>query len=257
MSDRTLIITGMHRAHTSSFAESLSNAGLFLGDDLYAATRYNARGHFESKQIVAFHNNLLDKYRARSWFQLINKQELKKGLSYARFNPLAKQLISDHFKKDQFGWKDPRAAFFLTYWDNVLEEAKYIFVFRDPVYTVQSLIRRSLKHSKIKFRPLLATRYFNLWDATYKSILDFYNQNTHRCILIHAPDVFTSESSLDQLNEVVINKWKFELQDIEFSHFDSNLISIKEPSFYLNKIVRGRKETQRIYKKMIRLAGEV
>lgn len=254
MSEKALVVTGMHRAHTSSFAESLFNAGLFIGDDLYQATKYNARGHFESKQIVAFHNQLLDENKARSWFELINKKSLEERLDPTTFQASANQLIALHFDREEYGWKDPRAAFFLTYWDDVLAESYYIFVFRDPILTVQSLIRRNLKDSTLKFRPLLATRYFNLWDATYRSILAFYKKNEDRSLLIHAPKIFTSSSSLAHLNETVLGKWNFNLEEINFSHFDPNLISSKEPSVYLKSLLKARKGTSKIYNQLIQLS---
>ena len=43
---------------------------------------------------------------------------------------------------DLWGWKDPRTSLLLTFWDSLLDEARYLFVYRHPVDVLSSLVRR-------------------------------------------------------------------------------------------------------------------
>ena len=54
-----LIVAGFHRSGTSATAQLLHRAGLFLGDELLEATASNRYGHFEDREVVNIHHDLL------------------------------------------------------------------------------------------------------------------------------------------------------------------------------------------------------
>ena len=78
MNGQCLIITGMHRSHTSLLTQCLHLAGMYIGDNLLEANQYNSQGHFEHRDIVAFHENLIDEYQLRSKWYGIHQGALKK-----------------------------------------------------------------------------------------------------------------------------------------------------------------------------------
>lgn len=54
-----LIITGFHRSGTSTTAQLLHRAGLFFGYELLEALPSNPYGHFEDREVVNLHPQIL------------------------------------------------------------------------------------------------------------------------------------------------------------------------------------------------------
>jgi hypothetical protein len=54
-----IVIAGFHRSGTSSAAQLLHTAGLFVGDDLVGKMPYNPYGHYEDREVLAIHDQIL------------------------------------------------------------------------------------------------------------------------------------------------------------------------------------------------------
>jgi len=56
---RQLVISGMHRSGTSLVASAFRAAGIDVGSDLLGADEGNPRGHFEDRDFVRLHEEML------------------------------------------------------------------------------------------------------------------------------------------------------------------------------------------------------
>lgn len=248
---KALVVLGMHRSMTSLVSQGLYEAGLYLGPDLIGPEDSNPDGHFESRVIVDFHRNFIWENKLSSWWTFVKYHKARVLSTTDEFKNEAKALLDRHFSESDFGWKDPRSAFFLSGWHHVLPDPHYIIVLRHPVACVSSLLRRSMRHSQIKYRPFLATRYFNLWDHTNKSLLAHLKLNTERCLVIETPDDLKDLLKMSQTNLVIRERWGFDIDEINFSRlFKDEYVSKRTMPAYLNWLYRKRKSTAKIYKEL-------
>jgi hypothetical protein len=144
---KRLIIAGMHRCGTSFFASWMKDMGLSLGEKLIGATPSNTRGHFEDLAIVEFHEELLH-YNQTNLYESSDKKMIFNESHIAK----ARLLVSLRDEQnDQWGWKQPRATLFLELWNQLGVDFLYVFLIRDPMDVVNSLIRREAHKFLYKF----------------------------------------------------------------------------------------------------------
>lgn len=176
-----LIITGMHRSGTSLVTAWLQSAGLDIGKNLLEANYSNPKGFFENMDFLDFHRNILSSIglEPRGW---ITQEKIVVPDQYI---DQAKQLIKDNASETKaWGWKEPRTSLFLDFWSKLLPNSKFLFIYRAPWEVVDSLYRRGDKvFSK---SPELA---LEIWANYNQNILDFYSQNTEKCLLINLNSV--------------------------------------------------------------------
>ena len=243
---KALVIVGMHRSHTSLLARILHQAGLFLGADLIEGDAHNIYGHFESAAIVKFHESWILKEGLGSKWNLIDRRKARLVSQSSDFKKEALGLLKEGFDRDQYGWKDPRAPFFLEGWHAVLPDAKYLMVFRHPVQVVRSLVRRTKARSGKKIHPFLIHRYMNLWNETNKAILAFYTTHTKDCILLNSPEDLLNEST-HQILKSRLDDWGFELKNLDFEGLiDHSLLRRSKEPFAIKAIYQMRSETKQI-----------
>jgi len=155
LSERPLLILGMHRSGTSLLTSWLKACGLFVGDDLMPPGLGNPRGHFENRAFVALHRRQLGE--DRNWLPGPRPE----------FATEARRLLATQARRDQpWGWKDPRTCLFAEAWHTLLPEARAVLVFRDPEQVVSSLISRRLAEEQQRRNRLAAwwNRQFNRID---------------------------------------------------------------------------------------------
>lgn len=145
MDSNVLIIAGMHRSGTSLVGQWISHMGINLGDKLLKPDFSNEKGHYEDLDFLSFHKEIL-----------IYNNYNETGLNLKPDNSILR-LSNYHFEKGisiidfkkrlhmQWGWKEPRTCLFLDYYNRFLPNAKYLFIFRDCNYVIDSLIRRDKK----------------------------------------------------------------------------------------------------------------
>lgn len=131
---RVVIVTGMHRSGTSFLGSVLHESGIDLGEQLVPAGDGNLRGHFEDAELVAFHQRILD----RGW----QPDSRTRPTVTSDDQRDAQALIAARSHKTHWGWKDPRTALFLDLWDDLLPQARWIFMVRNPFSVIGSLHRR-------------------------------------------------------------------------------------------------------------------
>lgn len=133
-----LIIAGFHRSGTSLLTELLHEAGLFVGDDLLGAMPSNPYGHFEDREVLRIHEQIL-RDNGMNW------QADRSFVPYIhpdRWRTMQDFVDRRRTNHQLWGFKDPRVCFFLPAWKHLLPGMKSIIVYREPAESVASLRRR-------------------------------------------------------------------------------------------------------------------
>jgi len=133
-----VVIAGMHRSGTSLVASVLREAGAHMGDRLVGPDRGNPRGHFEDADFVEFHQ--------RALFARGQHVRVTPGFTFAPTTAErceAEALVAARADRPLWGWKDPRTALFLAFWDTLVPGAAYVLPYRHPLDVLLSLVRRA------------------------------------------------------------------------------------------------------------------
>ena len=175
-----LVITGMHRSGTSLTTSLLESAGVHIGDRLMDAGTGNTKGHFEDLDFVDLHRQALTAQgiNREGWTTVGN-------LTFeAEYLQQAKAAIAARNQRLVWGWKDPRTTLFLNCWQELIPQAKFIFVYRSPWDVVDSLFRRG--DSIFKTNPEIAIQ---TWVSYNQAIVNFCQQTNRPWILLRIEDV--------------------------------------------------------------------
>lgn len=196
---KVVIIVGMHRSGTSLTASLVQNAGLQIGERIVGPAQGNPRGHFEDRDFLDFHQSVMN----RLGMSFLAQQPVDRSALLPEEVNNAKRLLQSRAAKDLWGWKDPRTCLFLSLWEQLLPDAKYIIVYRHPLEVILSLIRRSTPVDLEAF----ASPFSGLtsWEVHNRCILDLIRRrrtNSHVC---HISRVFSDpekfiESTAQKLN---------------------------------------------------------
>jgi hypothetical protein len=173
---QVLIITGMGRSGTSLVSSLLQSAGVHVGDRLLPPFPDNPRGYFEDVDFYEFHEQIL---HARGQTYLYVDTDFVFEPTSAELER-AKQLVAERSARPIWGWKDPRTALFLEFWDRLLPHARYLFVYRHPIEVLLSLLRRG----EFDNHPYLAAG-LRAWQIFNGNITAFYERHGDRCLLAH------------------------------------------------------------------------
>lgn len=133
-----LIIAGFHRSGTSATAQLLHRAGLFLGDELLEALPSNPYGHFEDKEIVNLHQQILAD-NERTWMVDEPFVPVVSPRRWQRMQHIVGRRNTEH---PLWGFKDPRACLFLMLWKYLVPNAKILLVYRHFSSSTYSLGQR-------------------------------------------------------------------------------------------------------------------
>ncbi len=178
-----LIISGMHRSGTSLVASVLREAGLDIGRHDLGPGLGQPRGHFEDPDFFQLHESML----ADSGRSCFTAEEATTGAIASVFEERARALVSARAGWLFWGWKDPRTCLFLEFWDRLLPQARYLFLYRHPVDVALSLWRRNID-LELRRDPGLA---FRAWGLYNRRLLAFRDRHPERCFLAHAPALAT------------------------------------------------------------------
>jgi GT2 family glycosyltransferase len=192
-----IVVTGMHRSGTSLVASLLAALGVAMGDQLLAADAANPRGYFEDVDFLELDRRLVRDCTPEGeaghpdwgWTESerFDRRRLESGQSAAR------ALIAARAGSGRWGWKDPRAALLLDFWDEALGgDARYLLVYRYPWEVADSMQR--LGAEVFLKRPDYAYR---IWSFYNRHLLDFQRRHRARSLLVSA------DALLDRLGELV------------------------------------------------------
>lgn len=172
-----LAIAGFHRSGTSMATELLVRGGLFVGEDLIGANSSNPYGHFEDREIVRLHDDLL----ADMGLDWQVTGTVGPVVSASGWQRMARIADVNRARHRRWGFKDPRNCFFLGPWKHIVPDMKVLVVYRDPRECADSLARRhadqwvrrsgpSEVHLQFWRRPDLALR---MWVAHNRVLVDW------------------------------------------------------------------------------------
>jgi hypothetical protein len=146
---KAICVLGMHRSGTSTISRAMNLLGAYLGEekDLYGPAPDNPEGYWERKELVDFHDRLLEKLKRR-WDTMV---PLPDGwFLEEEFRPDRDELtgiIRNAFSQHElWGWKDPRTCILLPLWKHILGEMgialSVVFIVRHPIDVANSLMKR-------------------------------------------------------------------------------------------------------------------
>ncbi len=187
MTNQVLVITGMHRSGTSLTTSLLKSAGLDVGQRLLMENDSNPRGHYEDLDFVDFHEDVLDAQGLHTAGWVLDRSIPISEILL----PQAINLVEKNNSKPLWGWKDPRTVLFLDFWQKLIPEAKFVFVYRQPWEVMDSLFRRG--NPTFVKNPNLA---LEVWQHYNQLILEFCQTFPERSILLSLDSVIQDPVNL-------------------------------------------------------------
>lgn len=148
MSKNVFVVIGMARSGTSAIARGLQAIGIELGDKLTPGSKkWNPKGFFEDSDIVYKINRGLLHKLDHEWtgISLLSKENFDyEGVH--EFKNLAISLLKERMKNtDYWGFKDPRTAKLLPFWQMVFAQLnlneRYVIALRNPLSSAYSYQR--------------------------------------------------------------------------------------------------------------------
>lgn len=222
MESKILVVTGMHRSGTSLVSQYLQECGINMGRRLInlkaesVASAYN--GHHEDSDFVEFHERVLRNRRVSIFVS--NESRFPIKLREVERNEVLR-LLEARKNFNQWGWKDPRTSLFLEFWQEMIPNAKYIFLFRDPLEVVDSLIRRNTDKAVSK-SPVTALRAWKLYN---KKIARFWKVNKGLVLVRSINEVISDPITL---YAPLAEQMNFVLASVEFGSIYSSGALINE-----------------------------
>ncbi len=180
---RVLIVTGMHRSGTSLTASCFANGGVSMGEQLLPADSANRRGYYEDNSFLELQRQMLKSAlppAAPGWpdWGWAEGEALNREAFEAYYTEAAELAAERSSKHRVWGWKDPRTSLLLEFWERIVPEANFVFVFREP-WDVQDSIQR-LKAPVFEKNPRYALK---IWRDYNLALLKFVKERRDRCVL--------------------------------------------------------------------------
>jgi hypothetical protein len=175
-------VIGMHRSGTSVVSRILNLLGAHLGpfDDLMPPGSDNPTGFWESRSVVALHDDLLGQLGGRWDNPAFRDDGWERDPALEPFRKRAREVVATHFADAAVSvWKDPRGSLLLPFWRTVCDVAGSVLVVRRPSDVAASLHRRD--GISPEQTALLWLRYVSsAWRSDRKHLLVSYEGMTER-----------------------------------------------------------------------------
>ncbi len=182
-----LIIAGMHRSGTSATARLLEQSGLDVGGRLLYPSLDNTLGYYEDVEFYDLNLALVaagvgdDPRYSPDW-------AFADRIVPSRLEPLrprAVELLAGRGARGRaWGFKDPRTTVLLDFYDDIVPEARYLFVYRAPWEVLASLMntQQRLLHGR-------ADVAVHAWMVYNAQLLEFRERHPERTVLVHVDAV--------------------------------------------------------------------
>lgn len=179
-----LVVAGMHRSGTSLVASLAAAAGVDMGERLLRADPANPLGYFEDVSFLSLHQRMLadatpmDDGGHRDWGW--TESERLDRQRFSLYREEAQTLVEVHRSTGRrWGWKDPRTTLALDFWDGLVEDARFLFVYRYPWDVADSMQR--LGAEVFLRNPEYAYR---IWVFYNRHLLGFLRRHRERSLLV-------------------------------------------------------------------------
>jgi hypothetical protein len=182
---RNCIILGSGRSGTSLAAAMAQRAGYFLGERLQPPNRGNPLGRFESFEVNAINEALLARVlprRPKGWFgDLLMRDVPLPSQRWLAAVPVDKEIRSTPAlmarmvrltAQHPYCFKDPRFSYTLPAWRLVLDQARFVCIFRHPAATAQSILRERQDEPALHSLSLDFGQALRIWTLMYRHILE-------------------------------------------------------------------------------------
>jgi hypothetical protein len=188
----------MHRSGTSLVASLVGRLGVDLGR-VIPADAHNPRGYFEDEDFLTLHREMLaaatpaGEEGHRDW-GFAEKGAFDREALRA-FAPRARALADERARAGRrWGFKDPRAAVLLDFWDAVLPGACFVLVYRPPWDVADSMQRLGaevfLRHPGYAYA---------IWGWYNACLLDFRRRRRESTVLVCADGLTRDPAGLAAL----------------------------------------------------------
>lgn len=163
-----IIICGMHRSGTSLISKTLTEMGVFMGNDIEV--------NHEAISFLLLNDTLL-KYAHSYWDQIEgafpffeNQEAVYQATELIKNKYFNKSFLKSYSGKNKiqhimWGWKDPRNTITFPLWKSVFPKAKFLFIYRNGIDSVASLVNREQKQDFDITIPAYSSRCMNLDSA--------------------------------------------------------------------------------------------
>jgi hypothetical protein len=244
MHSKTLIIAGMHRSGTSLITNWLHRCGLQIGETLLEASVANKEGHFEDREFLKIHEDILTSNGLENTGLVYDKPLTISEYQIEKLKAIIR-VKDNHFT--EWGWKEPRTCLFLDTYHQLLPNAKYLVIVRDYLAVVNSLLKRRWEEIDRKFdqrsffsrlkwkllrRECNKRRFYHAYTENFIRVWIDYNQHILRALEQLSPENYLVVNySLLQLGDKPVynflhDNWGFDLHYCPFnSIYKQNLIS--------------------------------
>lgn len=229
-----LIVAGMHRSGTSLLGRFLIAAGISLGEALIGPLPSNPFGHFEDLELVQFHERILLRDPRRPRFTEADR-------AFAR-----EMVARRRAAGGTWGWKDPRTSFFLSEWSELIPEATFLLLFREPMQVVDSMCRRKEHDPNTRAANSGA---LGSWIGYNRELLRFYRAQPGRCLLINLERAVENPA---RLTEVLERRISLALRPELFQAcYDREILHLR-PSVHRPVNLRLRLQAELLYRTLLR-----
>jgi glycosyltransferase involved in cell wall biosynthesis len=193
MGKNTLIVTGMDRSGTSWVAGAMHASGVSMGEQLYGPGRGNPFGHFEDKEFLQFHIDLLTQVDSEGLHKYGMVDSLPETIVVADQDvSRALKLIESRDKHELWGFKDPRALLFLDLWKQLIPDVKIICLYRNPLEICISMFNRGDGFAELG-------GVFRAFQHRIGKAVGFKQANPNQVLLCNIHSVIESPQQLEQL----------------------------------------------------------
>jgi hypothetical protein len=228
-----LIITGFHRSGTSLSAQIMHQAGLFLGYELLDPNPSNPYGHFEDREVVDLHQQILAD-NDLTWLVSNPFLPIINPSRWRRMQELVERRSTEH---RLWGFKDPRACLFMMPWKYLLPDAKILLVYRHFSGPARSLARRHSNALFLKEGNEHIHRRF--WQEPDLALRMWLTHNNALLAFAHAYPKDTLAVSLDMIKDgfpivwAIERRWGLGLREVPLGEiFDPDITAsrvVKQP----------------------------
>jgi hypothetical protein len=154
MSQKVIVVVGMHRSGTSVVASILSKLGVHLGNNLLGASFANPKGHYEDQDFLQLNKKILWNAKGEWDSPPDNRQLLN---SWSRYKDEASSIIEKKCANEIWGWKEPRTSLMLHLYSEILKTFTVMYCRRDADDVASSLRKRN--HFKMSYSKALKREY--------------------------------------------------------------------------------------------------
>lgn len=172
-----IIIVGHPSSGYKEVEELLQNAGM-------GKAIPSKRDHYtpvQISQIICKSHGVIKPFYSRTDFTQINPGSVWDGM--------ALDLLVANVDQPLWGWSDPSVIHLLNYWKALESQIGFVLVYDNPEKVLSRILREPNVDTNLQHK---VYSHLNNWLNYNTELLNFYLNNSERCLLVHSEQVMTS-----------------------------------------------------------------